>query len=92
MFYLYGFFIKGSRIWIYGSEIEICWRTLIWNLDVCVDYCGVIFIEKGILYVIWIILFFCFIKKEINIYFYDSKYDILFENREMNLFIEILGI
>lgn len=30
-------------------------------------------------------------EKEIRIYVYDSKHDILLESREMNLFIEILG-
>lgn len=30
-------------------------------------------------------------KMDIKIYFYDSKHDILLENRGMNLFIEILG-
>lgn len=29
--------------------------------------------------------------KEIEIYFYDSKYDILLDSRGMNVFIDILG-
>lgn len=53
--------------------------------------------NRDILYVVWIIFFLFSIvvindKKEIRIYVCDSKYDILLESREMNLFIEILGI
>lgn len=79
---------KRIRTWIYGGETETWWRTWIYSqmlalqkqrhLTCNLDHFLVPSIAPT--------------KKEIKIYFYDSKRDILLESRWKNLCIEILGI